>query len=126
MGIGKRASRKPVLFTDLETWQEGHKLVVQTYKLLPGNDSLSTQMQRAAVSVTSNIAEGFGRQLLKDKTHFYVMARGSLTELQNQIVIARDIGRLTKTDSDKISEQSTRVLMLIHGLIRSLNKKKPG
>jgi len=70
-------------FTDLIVWQEGHKLVLQIYKitkLFPKEEtySLTDQMRRAAVSVTSNIAEGFGRQGMKEKVQFYFLAKGSL------------------------------------------------
>lgn len=75
-------------FTDLQAWKEGHKLVLLIYEMtddFPKKEvyALASQMQRAAVSFTSNIAEGFSRQTDKDKSHFYIMALGSTTELQN-------------------------------------------
>ncbi len=93
-------------FTDLKVWQAGHKLVVFVYQKtekFPKTDTfgLSSQMQRSAVSVTSNIAEGFGRQAKNDKKHFYIMARASLTELQNQLLIARDTTKLKITNTRK-------------------------
>jgi len=53
---------------------------------------LSNQLRRSAVSITSNIAEGFSRKSLKEKIQFYSMAKASNTELQNQLLIARDVG----------------------------------
>lgn len=56
--------------------------------------SLTNQIRRAAVSITSNIAEGFSRNSWKEKMQFYATARGSLTEVENQLLIARDVGYL--------------------------------
>lgn len=80
-------------FTDLIAWREAHKLVVLVYKVteqFPKNEmfSLTDQMRRCGVSISSNIAEGFSRHGKKEKVQFYYMAKGSLTELQNQILIA--------------------------------------
>ena len=74
-------------FTDLNVWREGHKLVLTIYKQtlnFPKSESyaLIDQMRRCVVSITSNIAEGFSRSGKKEKTQFYYMALGSLTELQ--------------------------------------------
>ena len=82
---------------------------------------LTNQMRRAAVSITSNIAEGFSRNTSKDKYQFYCMAHGSLTELQNQLIIARDIKYLNKDEFDKIATQSIRVAKFISGLKRIKN-----
>ena len=111
-------------FTDLYTWQEGHKFVVQIYEMtksLPANEvyGLRSQMQRAAVSITSNIAEGFSRRTFTDKAHFYYMAKGSLTELQNQLLIARDVGYISNEIFDELAEQSRATYQLLAGLIRA-------
>lgn len=112
-------------FTDLDTWKEGHKLVLMIYKVtdtFPEKEkfSLTNQMRRCAVSFTSNVAEGFSRNTNKDKYQFYSMAQGSLTELQNQLLVARDIKYLTNKDFQEIAEQSVRVHKLINGLKRSI------
>lgn len=114
-------------FTDLHCWQEGHKLVLQIYQLtkqLPKNEiySLIDQIQRAAVSITSNIAEGFSRQSNKEKLQFYFTAKGSLTELQNQLLIARDVGYITNEQFQDTAKQTVIVGKLITGLIKSLKK----
>jgi len=93
-------------FTDLVTWQEGHKLVLDIYKStksFPKEEmfGLTNQIRRAVVSITSNIAEGFNRKSIKDKTHFYVMAHGSVAEVQNQLLIARDVQYLEKSGKEK-------------------------
>lgn len=110
-------------FTDLEAWQAGHKLAITIYKAcerFDKYDSLRNQLERCAVSVTSNIAEGFGRQSVKDKTHFYIMARGSAFELQNQLLLARDVKKIDKQDFDKLASLSLDSIKLLHGLIRSV------
>jgi four helix bundle protein len=110
-------------FTDLIVWKEGHKLVVMLYndlKKFPNEERycLTDQMKRAAISITSNIAEGFGRQTYKEKTNFYYQAQGSLTELKNQILIARDVGYIKSIDFNRLSEQINSVHRLLQGLIR--------
>jgi len=110
-------------FTDLEVWKEGHKLVLMIYELtkqFPKEEvfSLVSQLRRAAVSVTSNIAEGFARFSYKEKSQFYSMARGSLTELQNQLFVAKDVGYLTNENFTKAINQSTIVHKLLNALIR--------
>jgi four helix bundle protein len=82
--------------------------------------SLIDQMRRCAVSITSNIAEGFSRQSKKEKVQFYYMTRGSLTELQNQLLIARDIDYLSKDKFGEIAEQTILVHKLLNGLINSI------
>ena len=113
-------------FTDLYAWQEGHKLVLMIYKTtenFPNKETfgLTNQMRRASVSVTSNIAEGFSRNTSKDKVQFYSMAHGSLTELQNQLIIARDIKYISKEEFSKIANQTVTVHKLITGLKRIKN-----
>jgi len=108
-------------FTDLYAWQEGHKLVIMLYivtKNFPKEEmfGLVSQMRRCSVSITSNIAEGFSRNTVKDKIQFYCIAQGSLTELQSQLFIARDVGYLNNEDFDKISKQAIVVHKLITGL----------
>lgn len=75
-------------------------------------------MRRCAVSITSNIAEGFSRQSYKEKLQFYSMALGSVTELQNQLLVARDVGFITKEQFQEIAEQSVKVHKIINGLIK--------
>lgn len=111
-------------FTDLSAWREGHKLVLLVYSALknfPDNEKfgLVSQIGRAVVSITSNIAEGFSRSSKKEKIQFYRMALGSLTEVQNQLVIARDLRYFKAEVFDKLAQQSVIVSKLINGLIKS-------
>lgn len=109
-------------FTDLIAWQQGHALVLMLYsstKLFPRDEdfALKHQIRKAAVSITSNIAEGFSRQSVRDKANFYTIALGSVTEIQNQILISRDVGYLTAERFDQLSKQSVSVCKILHGLI---------
>ncbi len=109
-------------FTDLKAWQEGHKLVIEIYKItkdFPRDEiyGLTSQMRRAAVSITSNIAEGFGRRSYKEKIHFYYLSQGSLIELKNQILIARDINYLKEENFNNLVEKSNNAHKLLQGLI---------
>lgn len=111
-------------FTGLYAWQEGHKLVLMVYQVVekfPKKEQfcLIPQMIRAVVSITSNIAEGFSRKSRKEKAQFYYLALGSLTEIQNQLLVARDLGYLSKDKFRKIAEKSIVVSKLINGLIKS-------
>ena len=89
-------------FTDLEAWKHGHHLVLKIYELtkeFPRDEvfGLVSQMRRCAVSITSNIAEGFSRRSDKEKLQFYSITLGSITELQNQLLICRDIGLMPES-----------------------------
>ena len=90
-------------------------------KLFPKEEmfGLVSQMRRCAVSITSNVAEGFSRQSYKEKVQFYSMAQGSVTELQNQLLVARDVGFLGKEKFQEITLQSVTVHKIINGLIKS-------
>jgi len=110
-------------FTDLNAWKEGHKLVIEIYQItknFPKEElfGLTNQLKRASVSTTSNIAEGFSRQSFKEKAQFYSIARGSVTEIQNQLLIAKDIKYLTADKFNKAAEQTVVVHKLINGLIK--------
>jgi|SRR3989344_694268 len=112
-------------FTDLIAWKEAHKLAILIYKVtenFPAKEtySLIDQVRRSSVSISSNIAEGFSRQGKKEKLQFYFTSLGSLTELQNQVLLARDVGYLEKIKFSELANQTVLVSKLIHGLIKSL------
>lgn len=115
-------------FTDLKVWQNARGLAKQTYNvamILPREEQfgLASQMKRAAVSVPSNIAEGFKRDTMKDKIRFYVQAHGSLIELQNQFIIANDVGLIDDGIKKGLMEFSDRVDALLTGLIRASKER---
>ena len=110
-------------FTDLDAWKEGHTLVLDIYRItkkFPREEifGIISQMRRCAVSITSNIAEGFSRQSYKEKIQFYSISQGSVTELQNQLLISKDVGYINEDEFQKISEQAIKVHKIINGLIR--------
>jgi len=110
-------------FTDLNCWKEGHKLVIIIYKTtakFPKEElyGLINQMRRAAVSITSNIAEGFSRQSYGEKVQFYSMAQASNTELQNQLLVAKDVGYFNNDSFEEATSQSVIVHKLLNGLIK--------
>ena len=110
-------------FTDLDAWKEAHRLVLMVYKQtnqFPKEEvfGLVSQMRRCSVSITSNIAEGFSRPSYKDKVRFYFVSLGSVTELQNQLLIARDISFIDAEDFKNVMDLSIKVHKIINGLIK--------
>ncbi len=115
-------NQKITYFTDLNAWKESHKLILMIYKInFPREElfGLANQLRRAAVSITSNIAEGFSRQSYKEKVQFYSMAQGSMTEVQNQLMIARDVRYVSHQEFQDLFDQSVVAHKLINGLIKS-------
>ena len=120
--MNKTDNNKIKSFTDLNAWKESHKLVIDIYKItkkFPKEEtySLTDQMRRAVISITSNIAEGFGRHTYKEKVQFYYQAQGSLVELKNQLLAAKDIGYLEGEDFQNLALQSNVAHQLLQGLI---------
>ena len=116
-----KAGSKIKTFKDLLAWKEAHKLVLLTYQLthkFPKEElfGIVSQMRRAAVSITSNIAEGFGRYSYKEKAQFYSISQGSITELQNQLIISKDLGYISGSEFDKADMQAFEAHRIIHGL----------
>ena len=95
-------------------------LVYKITKTFPREElyDLVSQMRRCAVSITSNIAEGFSRQSYKEKVQFYSMALGSVTELQNQLLVARDVGYLKVSKFHEIANKTVIVHKIINGLVK--------
>jgi four helix bundle protein len=117
-------SKKIRVFSDLNAWREAHQLVIIIYKTtrsFPKEEvfSLTDQMRRCAISITSNIAEGFSRQSYKEKVQFYSIALGSTTELQSQLLIARDVGYLADELYNTLNEQTVKTHKIINGLIKA-------
>lgn len=111
-------------FTDLIVWQKGHKLVVEVYKLtkdFPKEELfvLVPQLRRCAVSITSNIAEGFSRKGKKEKIQFYSTSLGSLTELQNQLIIAKDLSYINQTKFNNLVLLTVEIHKMLNALIMS-------
>lgn len=114
---------KIVSFTDLNAWKRGYSLVVRLYKetrTFPHDEmyGLTSQMRRAVLSVTSNIAEGFSRRSYREKGQFYYMALGSLTELQNHLMVSKDLGYISERTYKELHDESVVVHKLLNGLIK--------
>lgn len=113
-------------FTDLIVWQESHKLVLMIYtatRKFPKEEifGITSQMRRSAVSITSNIAEGFARRSNKEKLQFYAIARGSLVELESQLLVARDVNYLPVGDFESIYKQIVNSHQLLNAFINKTN-----
>ncbi len=117
-------NKKISSFKDLIAWQKGHRIVLEIYKitkLFPKDEQfgLISQMRRCAVSITSNIAEGFSRKTFKDKSQFYSIALGSVTELQNQIQIALDVEYIHESSYEDLDQGLIELHKIINGLMKS-------
>ena len=111
-------------FTDLVAWQEARKIALETYaltKTFPTDErfGLVDQMRRSAISVSSNIAEGFGRSTAKDKNQFYSIAKGSLMELHSQSIIASDLGYIDKMTLRSLEPKFLSLSKIVSGLMKS-------
>lgn len=108
-------------FRDLEAYKESKELVKEVYGLLrkfPKEEqyALCDQLRRAAVSITSNIAEGSGRSSAKEKVHFLEISYASLMEVLSQMDIALDLGYITEEEFCKFEVMGNKVASLISGL----------
>lgn len=116
-------SNKITTFTQLKAWEEGHKLVLAIYtatKNFPKEEKccLIDQIRRAVISITSNIAEGFSQETYKDKLRFYYQANGSLIEVENQLLVSKDVGYIQQSEFDNLINQAKKTHMLLQGLIK--------
>lgn len=111
-------------FEDLICWQEGRKLINLIYKLTQQKSftdfSLKDQIQRAAISIISNIAEGFERGTKEEFVWFLYIAKGSCGEVRTQLYIALDQGFISSNDFQQASGLAKRVSAMIYRLIESL------
>ena len=115
-------------YHDLLAWQRAIDFVVETYKLtgrFPRTElyGLTTQLQRAAVSIPSNIAEGAGRVHTREFIHHAGIARGSLFEAETQIIVAPRLGYANEEDIRQLLQAVAEVGRLLSGLIASLERK---
>ena len=111
-------------FTDLIAWQNARDLGIVVYRVtmnFPKEElyGMTSQVRRAIISVSSNIAEGFSRRTAKDKNSFYIIARGSLMEVESQMIISKDLGFIEAEELKIFLEKKTDVEKLINGLIKS-------
>ena len=121
-------------FEDIEAWQEARRLVNLVYEAINGNQNfqkdfrLVNQMQGAAVSVMSNIAEGFSRRSNKEFIQFLFISKSSAAEVQSYLYVALDQKYISKEAFQKIYKQAEKVSKMDSGFIKylrsQLNKPK--
>jgi four helix bundle protein len=117
-------------FTDLEAWKESQKLVLFVYKItknFPQEEKfgLTNQIRRASVSIVSNIAEGFGRSSGKDKAQFYAIAKGSIMEVESQLLVAKDLKYIDNRTFEEANDLVRLTIRLVSGLVNSAMNKNP-
>jgi len=112
-------------YKDLVVWKKSIELVTDVYRCtrkLPREEiyGLTSQLRRAAVSIPSNIAEGQGRRSTREFKQFLGLARGSLFEVETQIIIAKQLGYVAEQESDCLLTSAAEVGRILNGLYASL------
>ena len=115
-------------YRDLKVWQEGMNLVVRLYAVttnFPGDEryGLVQQIRRAAVSIPSNIAEGYGRRTAKQRYSFLENALGSTFELETQIELSARLGFLDESDANEIGDAIRRIGRSLAALMRYVHEE---
>lgn len=108
-------------FEDLEVWKEGMELAKEIYSILRNckDYSLRDQIHRAAVSVPSNIAEGFERQTNKEFIQFLYIAKGSCGELRTQLYLAVELNEISKETGSILIDRCRKVSSMLFNLIKT-------
>lgn len=112
-------------YRDLVVWQRAVDLVTEIYRrtaLFPNQErfGLTSQLRRAAISIPSNIAEGQGRVTRGEFRQFLGQARGSLMEMETQLIIARNLGYLGEPEATDLFERTSEVGRMLNGLVQSI------
>ena len=115
-------------YKELKVWQRAYRLCLEVYRLtraFPKEEryNLTSQLRRAAVSIPSNIAEGYGRKTTPDYVRALYSAYGSTCELETQILLSGDLGYLSQQGVEKAQEDIREVERMLKALIRSLESK---
>lgn len=110
---------------ELQVWQKAKELAVRVYEVCRKGDlardyGFRDQIQRASVSVPSNIAEGYARESGKDRCHLLTVAKGSAAELQTQLEIAHAVGLVNQSDFAELDARCDEVARMLTGLIKKL------
>jgi len=112
-------------YRDLKVWQAAMRLAGEIYRLsarFPKHETygLASQLQRSAVSLPSNIAEGHGRNSSKEFNHFLGIALGSLAELETQVILAQHLDYLTEEEISPAMQNADEIGKMLKGLQKSL------
>jgi four helix bundle protein len=113
-------------YQDLLVWQRGMDLVETVYRLtasFPRNEQwgLTSQMRRAVISVPSNIAEGYGRQATGEYRHHLSIGRGSLLELETQVLLSKRLKYLQRSEADSVISEIEQISKMLATLISRLS-----
>ena len=114
-------------FEDLEVWLLARLIASNIYRLTHGTEfardfGLQDQIRREAVSIVSNIAEGFGRKSSSQFSHFLEIASGSTAEVEAQLYIALDLDYISQTQFDETLAEATRVGQMLTKLMQYLRR----
>ena len=123
--------KKITTFEDLIAWQKARELTREIYTVTKNGEfkkdfGLRDQIQRACVSIMSNIAEGFDRASRAEFHQFLVIAKGSCAEVKSQLYVAFDVGYISNTRFKKLKELADEVLQIIGGLRAAVQKQRDG
>ena len=115
-------------FKELKVWEKAYQLCLDLYKItknFPNEEKygLSSQMRRAAISIPSNIAEGYGRKTIPDYVRCLYIAYGSTCELETQTLLSKDLGYLIFDDQKILLEKIKEVERMLMALIKALENK---
>src|SRR6056297_3102321 len=112
-------------YEDLDVWKESMRLATRLYKKLVNckDYGLRNQIQRSAVSIPSNIAEGYDRGTNKEYVNFLNIAKGSCAELRTQLYIAKEINILNKNVANDFIEQTKKISAMLYNLIKVRKEK---
>jgi len=115
-------------YKELNVWQKSYKLCLHTYKItkhFPKDEmyGLTSQIRRSAVSIPSNIAEGYGRKTTLEYVRFLYIAYGSVCELETQMMISGDLGYVEKESLKELREEIGDVESMLKAMIKSLENK---
>ena len=121
----KGMNRKIEKFEDIEVWKDGMNLTVELYKLLSGcrDFGFRDQLQRAAVSIPSNIAEGYERNTNKEYIQFLYIAKGSCGELRTQLYLAEKLGYITSENANQLINKTRKISSMLYNLIKTRKEK---
>jgi len=117
------------MYENLDVWKEATNLAVQIYQItkdFPKEEiyGLTSQLRKASISISSNIAEGAGRKSKKDFKQFVHIASGSLNEVESLLHICSRLNLIAADSYNELKESAERLGRLIGGLIKYLNGKK--
>ena len=112
-------------FRKLKVWEKAHHFTLQVYKItknFPSDErfGLTTQLRRAAASVPTNIAEGCGRDSEKELARFMSISAGSTSEVEYQLILARDLNYIQNETYRELDQQANEVKRMLNGFIKKL------